>query len=413
MTSIEWTVELRFVVALVLGFLVGLERESAKLDTKHLVFGGVRTHPLISLLGFGCAWLTKVGVTLALPAGLAVLGALTAIAYVTKIRSEHYGTTSEISALLTFVTGALAFSEAIWASMALGVINALLLSEKAKLETFVERLNKTEFLAVLKFLLVTVIILPVLPDQEYTRYRLNPTKIWEVVILVSTIGFVGYFLTKKFGMRVGLWLSGLLGGIVSSTALTVSVGRLARREPERSAEALRAAMLAGSVMYLRVLILVAIFGPSLVSLLWWKLLLLALIGVALAISIKAPVADHRGPDPAELQNPFEITPALVFGAILVVLFVVTEVVRSMLGDAGTIALSLVVGFADVDPFILSLLLAGQAELAVITAAILFALMSNTVAKGVYFGVLAREVRRGTAWRYLVWALLHIPLALAL
>ena len=233
MNIIEWTPQLRFAVALALGFLVGLEREGAKIEKKTMVFGGVRTHPMIAMFGFGCAWLSQIGVAFILPAGLAAMIALTSIAYIAKIRADRFGSTTEFSAILTFVTGALALLVDIWAAMAVGVLNTILLSEKSSLETWVEKLDRAEFLATLKFLLITLIVLPVLPDQAYTRYELNPTHIWEIVILVSTIGFVGYFLSKRLGDRIGLWLSGLLGGVVSSTAVTVAVGRAAQTVPER------------------------------------------------------------------------------------------------------------------------------------------------------------------------------------
>jgi uncharacterized membrane protein (DUF4010 family) len=410
MNAFEWTFELRFAVALALGFLVGLEREGAKIDQRHFIFGGVRTHPLISLFGFGCAWLFRIGIPLMLPAGILALGMLVAIGYWTKIKAEHYGATSEISALLTFVTGALALLVDIWASMALGVFNALLLSEKAMLETFVEKLNKAEFLAVLKFLLVTLIILPVLPDQEYTRYHLNPAKVWELVILVSSIGFVGYILSKRLGSGMGLWLSGVLGGIVSSTAVTIAMGRLTQRDQEKMPDALRAAILAGSVMYLRILVLIAVVGPGFVALLWWKMLALAAIGAGLALSIQRGTPLSGSTDGAELQNPFEITPALLFAALFVVVRVATEVVKATLGDAGTLALSLVVGVADVDPFILSVIQMPAAGLVLGTGAVILAMMSNTAAKGVYFALLAPAARRSTLWRYGLWAACHIPLA---
>ena len=283
MNTIEWTPQLRFAVALALGFLVGLEREGAKFEKKTMVFGGVRTHPMIAMFGFGCAWLSQIGVAFILPAGLVAMIALTSIAYVAKIRAERFGSTTEFSAILTFVTGALALLVDIWAAMAVGVLNTILLSEKSSLETWVERLDRSEFLATLKFLLVTLIVLPVLPDQSYTRYGLNPTHIWEIVILVSTIGFVGYFLSKRLGDRVGLWLSGLLGGVVSSTAVTVAVGRMAQTSPERGRSALQAAILASCVMYARIVVLIAVIGPQLLPYMWWKCAILAGTGVVLAL----------------------------------------------------------------------------------------------------------------------------------
>ena len=411
MNAIEWTVQLRFAVALALGFLVGLERESAKIERQHFMLGGVRTYPLISMLGFGCAWLHQTGVSFALPIGLLGMIVLTGVVYSAKARADHFGATSEVSALLTYVSGARALLVDVWAAMALSVCNTILLSEKARLEAYVEKLNKAEFLAVVKFLLVTIIILPVLPNQEYTRFNLNPTRIWEVVILVSTIGFVGYFLSHRFGDKVGLWLSGLLGGIVSSTALTIAAGRLARKSPSRGPRALQSAILASSVMYVRILVIVAVVNPLYGMMAWWKMLLLAGIGLLLSV-VPAGTGDEVGTNEMEsMQNPFEITPALVFAALFVVLLVVTSAVKSVLGVTGILALAGIVGVADVDPFVLSVVQNSSGMMNAGGMAVIIALMSNTAAKGVYFWFLVPGERRHTAWRYALWTLLHIPFIL--
>jgi uncharacterized membrane protein (DUF4010 family) len=409
MSAFEWTFELRFVVALALGALVGLERESTKVDHQGLVFAGVRTFPIISMFGFGCAWLYQAGATFVLPAGLLSISVLTALAYVAKVRAGRFGVTTEVSALVIFIAGALALLADVWVAMALGVINTILLSEKAELESYVERLNRVEFLATLKFLLVTVIILPVLPNQEYTRFRLNPTRIWEIVILVSTVGFVGYFLSKKFGNKAGLWLSGILGGIVSSTAVTIASGRIARKYPERSGSALQSAILAGSVMYIRILILIWALNQTHIPALWWRLVLLAAIGVMLSVRL---MRDDKVFDEAAvpgLQNPFEVRPALAFALLFTVLSVVTEFVRTQIGDAGLLILSAVVGVSDIDPFVLSLVHGSQAGSSLVVSAIIMAMLSNTVAKGAYFIFLAPPMRKEAAWRYGLWALLHVPL----
>jgi uncharacterized membrane protein (DUF4010 family) len=396
-------------VALALGFLVGLERESTKIETQKLVFGGVRTHPIISMYGFGCAWLYQIGVTFMLPAGLLSMTVLTAIAYLAKIRAERYGSTSEVSALLTFVVGALALLVDIWIAMALGIVNTMLLSEKSRLETFVEKLDKVDFLATLKFLLVTLIVLPVLPDQEFTRFRLNPASIWKLVILVSTIGFIGYELSKRFGSKVGLWLSGLLGGIVSSTAVTIAAGRLAQKDAGRVVHARQASILAASVMYLRILALLALLAPALVPLVWWKLVLLALIGVVLSLRARGKEEGSMAKGVPGLQNPFELSPALLFAGLYVLLTVATELVKTYAGSAGVLTLAAVVGVTDIDPFILSLL--QGPEIGFVVSATLIAMMSNTLVKGIYFAVLVPVGRRETLLRYGMWALLHLPFIL--
>ncbi len=409
MGSFEWTVELRFIVALALGFLIGLERESTKPDHQGRIFAGVRTFPIISLFGFGCAWLYTLGINFVLAAGIVALGILVAVAYTAKTQVGRFGATTEVTALLTFAMGALALLTDVWIAMALGVVNAMLLSEKAELEAYVERLDRVELLAVIKFLLVTAIILPVLPNKEYTQFGLNPTRIWQIVILVSSIGFVGYFLAKRFGSRLGLWLSGVLGGIVSSTAVSIASGRIARQHPEKAGSALQASMLASAVMYVRILVLVWVLNASLVPALWWRLLLLSALGLLLTIGIRTSVDRADGGDKPALQNPFELRPAIIFGGLFVLLSIATGLAKNAIGNSGILLLAAVVGVVDVDPFILSLIQGTGSGLPVVVSAIVLATMSNTIAKGLYFSVLAPAARRSLVWRYTLWTVLHLPI----
>ncbi|MCX7984811.1 MAG: DUF4010 domain-containing protein [Bacteroidetes bacterium] len=409
LTSIEWTVPLRFLVALALGFLVGLERESTKVEQK-LVFGGVRTHPIISLFGFGCAWLYSIGATFMLPMGLFAIALLTGISYVAKIRAEKFGSTSEVSALLTFITGALAMLVDIWIAMAMGIVNTMLLSEKAMLESYVDKLSKVEFLALIKFLLITLIIYPILPDQEFTQFNVNPARVWRIVIIVSSLGFIGYVLEKKFGTRKGLWLSGLLGGIVSSTVVTLSVGRMARSIPERAGAALQAALLASSVMYIRVLILVWLINPVFISTLWYRLLILSMVGFLISIT-KHAIPFNGGEELQELQNPFEVRPAISFAILFVILSVVTNVVVTTVGNTGLLGLACIVGFSDIDPFILSLIQNPKSDTTLFATAILVAMMSNTIVKGIYFSSYTPVKRKETVLRYSLLTFAHLPLIL--
>ena len=411
MSDLTLSMPLRFFIALALSFLVGLERERSSVATKGRVFAGVRTYSLIGVYGFGCAWLTRVDGAWILPAGLISIVALALAGFKAKQKEGHVGWTSEVTALLTFIMGALCLLADIWFPMALGIIGTFLLSEKAKLEKYVEHLDKTEFLAVVKFLIVTLIILPVLPDQDYTDFNLNPRKIWQIVVLVSAIGFSGYFLTKKFGNRMGLWLSGLLGGIVSSTAVTIAMGRIARQGPGQGIHALQASILAASVMYLRILVLIWFIQPNFVPLIWWKLV--ALSGVGLLLSIcKNSIGPGKGAAYAKtVKNPFELKPALIFASLFVILSVVTVLVTKFYGEAGLLTLAAAVGVTDIDPFILSIVSQPENIQILTVMAILVSMMSNTIAKGVYFGVLTRNLWKPTVWRYALWTVLHLPVIL--
>jgi uncharacterized membrane protein (DUF4010 family) len=404
-TPLDSTLALRLVVALAIGFLVGLEREGSRRVSRPFFFGGVRTYPILSLFGFGCAWLFGHGATAVLPAGLLAVAAVVGVAYLEKIRSGRFGATSEMSALLTYIAGALALLADVRLAMAIGVINTMLLSEKSTLERYVERLDRAEFLATVKFLLVTAVIYPALPDTDYTAYRINPRKIWQIVMLVSAIGFAGYLLMRKLGPRLGLALSGLLGGIVSSTAVSVAAGRIARENPALARTALQASLLASSVMYVRLVVLLAVFGGPLLWQAGGMLLSLAVAGFLMALTV-APAAGERGGGPAPvMQNPIEIRVAVLFALVFVGLKVATGVARARLGDAGVMALAGLAGLADVDPFVLSIMQGPAMQYAV--SAILVAVLVNTLAKGAYFAVASRGGAKAALSRYGIWAALHV------
>jgi uncharacterized membrane protein (DUF4010 family) len=274
----------------------------------------------------------------------------------------------------------------------------------------VARLERNEFLAILRFLVVTLLIFPVLPNREYTRFNLNPAHIWKVVVVISSIGFVGYFMVKKLGGRYGLWLSGLLGGVVSSTAVAVAMGRFAAKSPQDERRALQAVLLASSVMYFRILVLFGFVGVAFVQPLVWKLPLLSLVGIVLAATMRSSHRQHPAdPGVSTLTNPFELTPALFFAFLFVALGVVTSLVREWFGGVGLLILAFVVGVADIDPFLLSLVAGAPEATHMLVRAILIAMMGNTLAKGAYFIVLAKGRRRSAAWRFGLWALLHVPL----
>lgn len=408
--NFEWTLGLRFAVALAVGFLVGLERETGRRDGQKFFFGGVRTFPLISMLGFACGWFHGQGASWMLPAGLMAVTVLAGIAYVAKLKAGRLGATSEMGVLLVYVAGALACLSDVRLPIALGVIGTLLLSEKSRLEGYVAGLDRAEILATLKFLLVTVVIYPVLPDVELTPFRLNPARVWKIVVMVSAIGFVGYTLSRRVGARFGLPLSGLLGGIASSTAVSVATGRMARENPAQAPAALQASLLGSSVMYVRLVVLMAVFGGGFVAQLDARLLALGALGLLLALSVRGGATAREGtPPPAIVSaNPVEIRVALLFAALFVGLRVATELAQQYGGQPGVMGLAGLAGLVDVDPFVLALP-RGEAMGAMMIRAVLVAVMVNTMAKGVYFATLCREGRWGALGRYGFWALAHVPL----
>ena len=407
----EWTIGLRFLVALSIGFLVGLERETGRKEHKQFFFGGVRTFPIVSLFGFACAWLFSNGMPLLLPAGLAAIAALAVVTYIEKIKAGRFGATSEVSVLLTYIVGALSWQADVRLPIALGVVNTILLSEKAALESYVARLIRHVFVATLKFLLLAAVIYPVLPDVEFTQYGINPARVWRIVVLVSAIGFAGYILSKKLGARVGLPLSGLLGGIASSTAVSVATGKLAREVPAYAGAALQASLLASSVMYVRLGVLVAVFGAGAEPSLDWRLGALCLVGLVLAMTVRKGAGGQEAPgELPSIQNPVEIRVAVVFGLVFVVIKVAVALAREHFGQTGVLGLGILSGVVDVDPFVLSIA-QGALPGRLILHALLLAVMVNTLAKGVYFTVLSHGNRLQSMGRYAIWAACHVPLML--
>ncbi|HUU28670.1 MAG TPA: MgtC/SapB family protein [archaeon] len=412
MENFELTFQFRFLIALGLGFLLGLERETSGIYRKRMVIAGVRTHSLVSLFGFGCAWLSQIGVAFALPIGLLSIIALSSLEYIARMKEGHHGWTSEVALLLTFIIGALTLLTKIWVPLALGIISAILLSEKTLIEHYVQSLQKFELFAILKFLVVTLLVLPLLPDKGYTQFNLNPVSTWKIVIIISSIGFAGYFMIKKLGSRYGLWLSGVLGGIVSSTAVSIAMGRIAQQAPEMSKRALRSSLLASSVMYIRILVIIWIIGPQFLPFIWWKLLTLAGFGLIFSLYFRTRIPISRGSDFTTLKNPFEITPAMIFAFLFLTLQVVTSIVKASFGNAGLFTLSFIVGVTDIDPFILSLVHSNQNVTDILVAAIIISMMGNTLIKGIYFGGLAKEARKDSFLRYGLWTLLHLPFVFA-
>jgi len=273
----------QILLVLFLSFLVGLEREEHKAAVGHYGFGGVRTFPLIGLIGYSMALLSGtqlVPVTL----GFLVIAGFLLISYWHKLSgSGAAGVTSEMSGLTTYLVGALVYYGHFWIATALSVASLLLLELKVVLEDLASRIPAEEILTFAKFLLLSAVILPILPNHEFAPFHINPFKTWLVVVAVSAISYGSYVLQKLTKGRGGILLASLLGGAYSSTVTTVVLARRAARE-ERPHLFSGGILIASGVMYLRLVALLGLFNRKLMIVLMPGFL--ALAGLAIAIEAK-------------------------------------------------------------------------------------------------------------------------------
>ena len=375
----------KILLVLFLSFLIGLEREEHK-SAGYYGFGGVRTFPLIGLIGYSVALLSGAQL-LPLTLGFLVVGSFLLLSYWHKLScSETAGVTSEMSGLATFLVGALVYYGHFWIATALSVASLLLLELKSALEKLATRIPSEEIFTFAKFLLLTAVILPILPNQEFGRFHINPFKTWLVVVAVSTISYGSYVLQRVTKERGGVVLAAILGGAYSSTVTTVVMSRRAAREehPHLFAGGI---LIASGIMYLRLVALVALFNHRLVARLAPAFLVLAgvAIGVGWCWSRRSDASASQVKREFEPKNPLELFAAFGFAVLFLAMLVATQLAVTYLGKAGVDTLAAIMGVTDVDPFIMGMTQAAGTltPLKEAAGAVLIAAASNNLIKGFY------------------------------
>ena len=387
----------QLVLVLFLSFLIGLEREELKRGGKR-VFGGVRTFPLLGAMGYVLALISRdhvFGVVM----GLVVVAAFMVVSYWNKIQaSSEAGITTELSGLLIYLVGALVHLGRIWFASALVVASLLLLELKTALEGLTERIEPEEVTAFTKFLLLTWVILPMVPNQDFGPYRINPFKTWVVVVAVSGVSYASYLLLKWVRGRGGIYLSGVLGGLYSSTITTVVLARRAAsgHNPHDYSGSI---LTASGFMYLRIIVLVWLFNAALARSLaptFAGLALLA-VGVGWFWHRRPDEASQDAPAPTQAHNPLELRTAFLFAALFVLMLVATRLAVEKLGETGIFSLAAIMGVSDVDPFIMGMTHEAGLSTSMHLAAmgILIAAAANNLIKGCY----AFSLARGRAGRW--------------
>jgi len=341
-----------FATSIAIGLLIGLERErhpGAK--------AGLRTFALVALLAAVLAYLGDVlGTPWMLIAGLAVVGVMIVAAYA---RTEAYtepGTTTVVALLICFGLSAMVWYGQGRTAVMLTVVTVILLYFKAELRGLTRRLTRRDLISILQFAVLTLIILPILPDQDYGRYgAFNPHQIWLVVVLISGISLVGYIALRFFGQRYGAPLLGFLGGIVSSTATTLVYARHVRDQQEITTLSVFVIVIANVVVLIRLAVLCAVFSPAMMKTLGPVLASGFLTGIVALIYLwrrEASVGDAPMPD---IKNPTELRAALSFAVVFAVVVFLSAWLSDIAGAKGLYALAIVSGLTDVDAITMSAL----------------------------------------------------------
>jgi uncharacterized membrane protein (DUF4010 family) len=386
--SPEW-VQVLFV--LFLSFLIGLEREERKDSEGHYSFGGVRTFPLIGLIGYSMGLISG-GELLPQALGFAVVAGFLMISYWHKLTSSTYsGVTSEMSGLTTYLVGALVYHQMFWIATTLTVSSIILLELKAGLENLAKRIETTDILTFAKFLLLSSVILPLLPDAQFSQFQINPFKTWLVVVAVSAVSYGSYVLQRLTRGQGGIVLAAFLGGAYSSTVTTVALARRSKSENQPHLFS-GGILIASGMMYLRLAVLLALFNQELMarlSLPFSGLGILA-VGFGWLWSRRPDESELKLISESEPKNPLEISAALLFALLFVVMLIATHFAIVSLGEGGVYTLAAIMGVTDVDPFIMGLTQATPTltPLHVASSGILIAASSNNVIKGIYALVLS-------------------------
>lgn len=392
MAEAEYQVVIQLLAAFAVGLLIGIERGwSERKENEGDRVAGLRTFSLIGLLGGVWAQLTSIIAPWVLAVAFIAVVAMIIVSHVIGSReTQDIGVTTEFAMMLTFSLGAwAAFGYYVYAFAATALV-VTMLGIKPILHKWVSSIETNELYSGIKLLIISLVLLPLLPNEGYGPWNaLNPHWIWWMVVLISGISFVGYFAIKYAGDKIGTVLTAFVGGLASSTAVTLSMAQFATKHKDKTLF-MGGVVIASSIMFARVLIEVAIVNINLL-----QQLLLPILVMFTALLIGGSwlwfKQDAAGAEPEiEVKNPFNLPTALKFGALLGLILLLSAASKEWFGDGGVYILSLVSGLADVDAITLSLSRMALDELSgnVAATGIIIASATNTLVKGFLFGFVA-------------------------
>ncbi len=384
----------RLGLALAIGLLLGFERGwQARSEPEGARVAGIRSFALTGLLGGFWGLVGLYAGDLALGVAFFSFSALVIGAYLIQFRSpdqRHRGITTEIALLLCFGLGALAVRGEMAVAAAGAVVATFLLALKPVLHTWLERVEKLELMAAIKLLLISVVLLPLLPNQGFGPGQvLNPYKLWLLVVMIAAISFVGYFAIKLAGARIGTLFTGFFGGLASSTALTVSFSRMGRTSPDLQSLLAAGVAVAAATMFARILLIVVVLNPDLLWPLAVPMGTMTVVGYLGAAVLWFTGGDQSQKTSLAIANPFELGMAVKFGVLLAIIMLLAKLLKGWFGNEGLYILAALSGIADVDAISISMAEMAGASITVEVAAlsVVIAAFINTLVKGGMVAVL--------------------------
>jgi len=395
--SLSIKILFKFLMVVIFGFLSGLElREYLYSKNNPVVIGTTRTFTFIAMLGFILNIISKELFLV----GFVVLALFFAIFYLYKINRDKRGILQIIIAFITYSFGALV-DISIFLIPLVYVAIVFIISSKPKIAKLMEKIDNEELITFSKFLILSVIILPILPKDNVIPYvSISPFKIWVAVVVVSAISYISYILQKYFLASAGIVVTGVLGGIYSSTATTVV---LAKKHVDDLVEG--SIIIATGVMYLRLLVIIAIFNITLAKSLVLPFVSLFLVSFTIFMFLREK---ENNINSSFDSNPLEMEVAFIFAGLFIVMAGITQFVTTHFGNLGLQILSTIIGFTDIDPFILSLV---QGKYSVsnndLLQAILIAVASNNILKAIYTGIFSKWKMKKAFWNLLFLAFLTL------
>lgn len=377
-----------FILVAVFALLIGLTQKNLHAERiAQYSFGTDRTFTFIGILGYVLYVVDPTNLIL-YSVGLIVVSIFLVVNYQNKIVNfKDYGLTTIMIALITYSLAPLVFREPFWLSILVVVTVVIFAEMKQSLTTLSEKLNREEFITLGKFLAIAGIILPLLPNVPVFSYiSVTPYKLWLAVVVISSISYLSYLLRKFVFINAGILVTGILGGLYSSTATTFILSRKSKFAPEKAHQYSAAIIMATSMMYIRIMIIVAIFNIQLFLLVYPAFIVLILLSLMLGLVFwfKAPHPDKMENEVMNDKNPLEFKVAIIFTLLYLAFTFLTTFTIRQFGAGGLNTLSYLVGFSDIDPFLLNLFQGKfTVGMDILAHATLQAIISNNILKYIY------------------------------